>query len=351
MVSTIIAIIIVLFTIIFCHELGHFIVAKVNGVKIEEVGIFLPPRIFAFKRGETEYSLNLIPLGAFVRMPGRDDPSPRSLASKSPRVRLAVSSAGPIANVLLAFLLFSVCFMIPTQVITGGEGVKVMRVSPDSPAEMAGILPGDVILSVDEHPIQDFDDLGNAIQTKLDEEISVLLLRNDKEIEVTLIPRSHPPKGHGAIGISIGWATTHTAIRQYPPWEAIAMGGKLLLDTPKMLGDFIVSVSQDPSHALVGPVGAAQVTGEMLKYGVSVVVGLAGSLSIGLALFNILPIPPLDGGGAALAIIESIRRGKRLSEKSERLLYTMGTLILLGIFVMVTYNDILRIISGESILP
>ena len=123
------------------------------------------------------------------------------------------------------------------------------------------------------------------------------------------------------------------------------------MDTPKMLGDFIISVSQDPSHALVGPVGAAQVTGEMLKYGVSVVVGLAGSLSIGLALFNILPIPPLDGGGAALAIIESVRRGKRLSEKSERLLYTMGTLILLGIFVMVTYNDILRIISGGSILP
>jgi regulator of sigma E protease len=118
-----------------------------------------------------------------------------------------------------------------------------------------------------------------------------------------------------------------------------------------MLWDFILAASSDPSHALVGPVGAAQVTGEMIKYGVSLVVGLAGSLSIGLAVFNLIPIPPLDGGGAALAIAEGIRRGKRLSVKSERLLYTMGTLILLGIFVMVTYNDILRLISGESILP
>jgi regulator of sigma E protease len=350
-ISTIIAIVVVLFIIISCHELGHFIVAKVNGVRIDEVGIFLPPRIFAFKRGETEYSLNMIPLGAFVRMPGREDTSSRSLASKSPWVRLVVSSAGPIANVLLAFLIFSVCFMIPTQVITGGEGVKIMRVSPGSPAEMAGIQPGDVILSVDERPIQDFDDLSDIIQTRLGEEVSILLLRDSGEVEITLIPRSNPPEGQGAVGISLSWATTHTAIRQYPPWEAITMSGKLILDTPKMLGDLIFSIRQDPSHALVGPVGAAQATGEMMKYGVSAVVVLAGSLSIGLALFNILPFPPLDGGGAVLAIIEGIRRGRRLSEKSERLLYTMGTLILLGIFVMITYNDILRLISGESVFP
>ena len=149
----IIAFIVLLVIVVSLHELGHFLTAKRLGVKIEEFGIGLPPRIFGIKRGETIYSLNAIPLGAFVKTHGEDDPTvPRSLASKGPWSRLAIYAAGPLVNILLAFILLSAFLMVPTNVISG-NGVMVCSVVSDSPAQAADIEPGDIILEMNGKPI------------------------------------------------------------------------------------------------------------------------------------------------------------------------------------------------------
>ena len=154
------------------------------------------------------------------------------------------------------------------------------------------------------------------------------------------------------MGVGLGWATVHTAVQSYPFWQAIGKGAELVIDTPRMFIDFIPIAIQNPDKALMGPIGAAQVTGEMIEYGsVASVVGLAGSISIAVAIFNFIPIPPLDGAGMVLATLEGIRRGKRLSPRKEQLVYAMGTMFLLMLTVLIWYNDIIRLISGERILP
>jgi len=349
----ILAVIAVLFTVISFHELGHFFAARAAGVKVLEFGIGLPPRLFAIKRGDTEYSFNLIPLGAFVKPLGEQDPTiPGSLASKSPWTRMMVSAAGPLANGLLAFFLLAASLMIPTEVVVGGEGVKVMRVNEGSPAKEAGVQSGDVILSIDGKEINDFEDMRQAINDSPEgEEITLLLQRDGEEVATSLQPKFDPELDQKVIGVGIWWVTPYTEPQRYPFLQALASSGQVLIDTPTMLKESIQAIRDNPGEALVGPVGAAQITGEMAKFGLSAVVALAGILSLGIGLFNLFPIPPLDGGGIMVAGLEGVRRGKRLSPRAMRLAYAVGTTLLLTIFIVVTYNDIFRLIRGESLIP
>jgi len=347
----IVAVIVVLFTIIFFHELGHFVAARAAGVKVLEFGIGFPPRLFAVKRGDTLYSFNLILLGAFVKPLGEQDPTIQgSLAGKSPWIRMGVNAAGPVANGLLAFVLLAVSLMIPTEVIVGGEGVKVMRVTEGSPAMEVGILPGDVILRINEREISDFEEMRNAID-EAEGVITVLLQRGGEQIPISLQPAVDPETGQKLIGVGIWWVTPYTEKQRYPFLQAFALSGKVLLHTPSMLRDVIVAVKESPGESVVGPIGAAQITGEMAKFGLSAIVAMAATLSLGIGLFNLFPIPPLDGGGILVAGLEGIRRGKRLSPRAMRLAYAIGTALLVSIFIVITYNDILRLIRGESLLP
>lgn len=341
-VITVIVIILILSIVILLHELGHFFTARAIGVRVYEFGIGFPPRLFAFKRGEVEYSLNAIPIGAFVKMAGREDSSPRSLASKKPWTRLAVSAAGPVANILLAFILFSIAFMIPTTIVTGGEGVKIESVAPGSPAAEAGIQEEDIILSVEGQPVQVFEDISSIIADRQGAETEMVLQRDGEEIYIKLTPRVNPPQGEGPIGVELGYVTKYTTVHRYSFKEAITGGASIIIHVPLMIKEII----RDPGSALMGPVGAAQVTGEMIEYGIAPTIGIAGSISLGVALFNFIPIPPLDGAGMLLAIIELVRHGKRLSIEKERLIYMLGTAFLIMLTVVIWYNDILRLIRG-----
>src|SRR4030042_1189156 len=201
-VITIIIVFAVLFPIIFFHELGHFIACRAARVKVLEFGIGLPPRLFAFKRGDTEYSLNLIPVGAFVKPVGEQDPAiAGSLASKRPWVRMAVGAAGPLTNILLAFILFSISLMIPIDVIVG-DGIMVNQVNMDSPAQEAGIQSGDIIMSVNGEEIHSSTDLGDAINSS-DEgsQIEIILTRGENVITKYLIPEYDPEEKRLLIGV------------------------------------------------------------------------------------------------------------------------------------------------------
>jgi regulator of sigma E protease len=421
----IIAFIVLLVIVVSLHELGHFLTAKRLGVKIEEFGIGLPPRIFGVKRGETTYSLNAIPLGAFVKTPGENDPTvPRSLASKGPWSRLAIYAAGPLVNILLAFILLSAFFMLPTNVISG-NGVMVCSVVSDSPAQAADIEPGDIILEMNGKPIHKDGDIQNIINSyKEGEEITLVLQRDGTQVQKSLTPMLDPESQRQIIGVLLWWNIVNeveegspayeTGIRtgdtilsinrqaiynnesmaqalssveegqemhlallrgeeeiqvdsaqeiegmelhwvdgvhieqeRLPPWKAIYLSGDYIIHMPKLIIDAIPLIKENPGLALVGPIGAGQLTIEVIQAsGFSYILFMASIINLGLAFFNFIPIPPLDGGGMLVAVIEGARRGKRLSPRAVHLAYTIGTAFLIGLVVLITFNDIFRIIKG-----
>lgn len=352
MLITILSFLAVLVVIILAHEIGHFVTAKASGVRVEEFGLGFPPRIFGIRRGETLYSLNAIPLGGFVKMAGEEDPKLlRSLASKSTGTRLLVLSAGSLMNALLPLLLFSMALMIPHNIVVGE--VLVKEVAPNSPAAIASIEPGDVIVSVNEKPVQNLSDLFRYTNLNLGREVSLLIQHSDSTTDVVqVIPRWKPPVDQGAMGIMIGLSNPTTIRQQEPFWRAIPMGITECIETYGLFKNAIISlIIGTSSMTVAGPVGIAQMTGEAAKSGISPLLEFAAFLSLNLAIINMLPLPALDGGRIVFVLLEWVRRGKRVSPRIEGLIHSIGFAMLIGLMLLITYQDILRIISGDSIIP
>jgi regulator of sigma E protease len=353
MILTIVAGVITLSVLIIVHELGHFIAAKATGNLVEEFGIGFPPRIYGKKFGDTIYSINWIPFGGFNKISGEVDPTePRALAARSHAVRLLVMSGGIIMNLLLPFVLLAVAYMVPHNVINGE--VVVEQIAPDSPAEMAGIRVGDTIISVNDKPVTSFSDLARAVQLGLGTEISIVLKHTGGTPEtVRLVPRWRPPVGQGAIGIAYGYQDTPVIVRESLPfWRAIPNGAIECIDTlilykNGIIGMIIGTVPFVPA----GPVGIVQVTGEVARTGISPLLELAAFISIAIAITQMIPFPALDGARIAFIVLEWARRGKRVSPRVEGIIHSVGFVILLGLMVLITYQDIWRWITGGSLIP
>jgi len=425
----IILFIVALFVAICLHELGHFIAAKRVGVKVEEFGLGLPPRLFGIKRGETIYSLNAIPIGAFVKAAGENDPTvPRSLAGKGSWTRLGIYAAGPLVNIFLAFVLLSAFFALPYSVIAS-NGLMVRAVVANSPAEESGIEPEDIILEVDGQPVHRQGDIQDIVNSGEEgAEITLLLLRNGQVKERTLKPEldlesqllkigvwlwldmvsqveEDSPAYEAGIrpgdaihsingqlvyneesmssalhsveegkeiklvllregemvsialnndgyetlpGVEMQWVEgAHFEQERLPVWRAVYLGARDIIYMPVLIIKAIPQIIESPDMALVGPIGAGQLTVEIVRSsGFSGILFMASMLSLGLAIFNFLPIPPLDGGGMLVAFIEGCRRGKRLSPRTVRLAYTIGTAFLITLVILVTFSDIWRLPRG-----
>ncbi len=343
----------VLIVLILAHEIGHFVTARATKVTVEEFGLFYPPRLLSIKRGETRYSLNAIPLGGFVKMAGEEDPKvPGSLASKGTATKLLVLAAGSLINFLLPLLLFSIAFMVPHNEVIGQ--VVAEEVYANSPAAIAGIRPGDIILSLNDKPVNNNTDLYRHIQLNLGKEVTLLVQHTDATREnIRLIPRwKPPPEERGAIGILMA-TTDATIVREhYPFWKAVPMGASAGIETFILFKNGIVSmiIGAIPV-AVTGPVGIAQLTGEVARAGLSPLLEFAAFLSINLAIINLFPIPGLDGGRIAFVLLEWVRRGKRVAPRVEGLVHLIGFAVLIAFFIGITYQDIMRIISGGSPLP
>ncbi|MBI4186835.1 MAG: site-2 protease family protein [Chloroflexi bacterium] len=346
MVVTIIIGTVILSVIVLAHELGHFISAKASDVRVEEFGLGFPPRLISFTRGETRYSLNAIPFGGFTKMTGEEDPTePRSLASKSRGIRLLVISAGSLMNLLLALILFSTSYLFPRQATVGQ--VQVVDVALDSPAAMAGIEKGDIILSINGQPVDSHSVLTQSVNDNLGEKITLLIRHPDStRMSIQVIPRLEPPQGEGAIGIAI------QTVKRYPLWQVIPLGAKELFMTVIMWAEGLVSIfTSNIMDSFLGPVGIVQLTGEVAEAGILPLLRISALISLILGIMNLFPLPAIDGGRITFLFLEWIRRGRRISPRIESAVHVIGLALFLLFFLAITYQDIIRIISGERLLP
>jgi len=352
MILTIVAGVVVLSVLVIVHELGHFIMAKATGVWVEEFGVGFPPRLYGKKWGETIYSINWIPFGGFNKLPGEVDPTvPKALAARSHGVRMLVISGGILMNLLLPFVLLSVAYMVPHNIVNGQ--VVVQEVAPGSPAEMAGIKAGDTIISVNKKSVNSLGDLARDIQLGLGTEITIAIKHADATTEtVRLVPRWRPPAGQGAIGTLSQNVNSVIVSESLPFWRAIPIGSRdcietLVLYKNGIIGMIIGTVPFVPA----GPVGIVQVAGEVAHSGISPVLELTAFISIAIAITQIIPFPALDGGRMIFIVLEWLRRGKRVSPRVEGIVHSVGFMILIALMILITYQDVFRWATGGSLVP
>jgi regulator of sigma E protease len=352
MILTLVVGLIVLSFLIIIHELGHFLAAKATGVPVEEFGIGFPPRLYGKKWRDTIYSINWIPFGGFNKITGEIDPTvPKGLASRGYGVRLLVLSGGIIMNLLLPLLLMTVAYMVPHDIATGRVVVK--SVEAGSSAGVAGILPGDTLLAVNGREINYKGDYNRYLMLYMGREITVSLRHADAAREdVKLVIPWRPTETGSIIGTLSENIDLSFESESLPFWEAIPRGAlecwdTLVLYKNGIIGMIIGTVPFVPT----GPVGIVQVTGEIARAGISPVLELTAFISIAIAITQIIPFPALDGGRIIFVLIEWVRRGKRVSPRTEGIVHSIGFIVLLALLVLITYQDIARWATGGSLIP
>ncbi len=343
----ILAFFVVIGPLILFHELGHFVVARLFGIKVEEFGIGYPPRMLTlFEIKGTKYTLNWLPLGGFMRPAGEDDPTLEGgLASASRIARFCVLSAGSAANMLVAFALLVVMFMVGAPEEQPGAIVTV--VEPASPAETAGLVPGDVILAVDDLPVSRYTDLTAYIFDHIGQPLTLTVRRNEADTLLTMTPRTEWPEGQGPTGIQV---QPIYAVQQYGPLQAvrrsvgeIAALLRAFVELPRM-----VIQDQIPARYLrpVSVIGISQLGGQAMEVSIAEraawpVIQLTAFISLALAITNLLPIPALDGGRILFVLIEAVR-GRRVNPERETLIHFVGFAMLIMAMLVFMYLDIVR---------
>lgn len=357
---TAVVFIVILIILIFVHELGHFVAAKKNGVKVEEFGFGFPPRIFGIKRGETIYSVNWIPLGGFVKIYGEDGGDRRetqSFGHKKIWQRATILFAGVFMNFLLAVLLLSVGFGIglPTSVDDDYNAlnarVQVTEIGVNSPAQTAGLKTGDTIVSMKADG-QLLADIGKVAQVQeftdqnRGRQVTMEVQRSGEVLTVNLVPRVTPPADQGAMGVGLARTTNIS----YPWYQAIYEGfvsaWNLIKVTVVAFASLLwrlLSGGQIAAGEVVGPVGIYSITGAAAQMGWIYVLQLTALLSLNLAIINILPFPALDGGRLLFLLVEKIK-GSPISERVERITHTAGFVFLILLMVFITFRDIIKIL-------
>jgi len=330
--------------LIFFHELGHFFVAKKLKVKVERFSFGFGPVLFKVKRGETEYAISVIPLGGYVKMAGESlnerEGKDYEFYSKSPLKRTAIVAAGPIMSFGLAFLIFYIVIMIGGISAIAPEA-KIGGIIEDSPAMMAGLQKGDEIVTINKRRIYDWEHMGRIINSKTGEEIEIMVKRNNEFLLLSLTPQEKILENGQKVGV-IGISSEIIIKRN--PITAFYESGKMVVRTTYMVIEGLVELIRGKipaKDALGGPILIARVTARLSEEGFLSVLYFTGFLSVVLGLLNLLPIPILDGGFILFFAIEGIRK-KPLSEKTQIIAQNVGLVLLLGVMLYATYNDIIR---------
>ncbi len=336
----------VLASLIILHEVGHFLACLIFGVKVEEFGIGFPPRITKlFEFRGTEYTLNWIPLGGFVKPLGESQPEIEGgLSASKPLVRIGVYLAGPIMNLLAAVVIYSIVFSqlgVPDMSV-----IEVQEIAQNSPAQEAGLLPGDQILSINEYEADSYEALRAEIYAHLGEEIQIEYQRDGNIDLINLIPRENPPENQGAIGIVMT-----SPVREISWFQALPLGisatGQHSLAVMRLPGQLIMG-TEEAAGRPVGYKGMYDIyegaKEQQLLPGTSPTINVllfVVSITISLGILNLLPIPALDGG-RILFVLPELIFGKRVSQKVQNAVNAIG---FIGVLLLLIYFNILDFTS------
>ncbi len=348
----------VLGIMIFFHELGHFLVAKHFGVKVLKFALGFGPVLVAKTIGETEYSIRYFPLGGFVKMLGEEiedeeeeiqDLSPeeeeKSFSNKHPLKRIAIVAAGPIFNLVLALFLYCGFFYISGDRIILPE---IGQVSEDSPAQKAGFLKGDVITAINGTKIEEWSEVILNVRDKAGISLTVSVRRDGQSIDLTVTPEEKVVKDEFGKDVKISQIGIMGKLEniELGLWQAVEKGFDRSLEITKLTFFVIGKLFQGDLSikTLGGPILIGQMTGKIVKENIGYVVPFMAVISINLGILNLLPIPILDGGMFVFLLIELLI-GKPLSVKMRELAFKVGLTLLILLMLIVTYNDISRLLK------
>lgn len=357
MLTTILSFVIVLGVLIFVHELGHFLIAKRSGVTVLRFSLGFGPKIVGITRGGTEYRLSLVPLGGYVKMLGEDseeelgEEQRAGAFSEQPVLkRIGIVLAGPLSNLVLAILIFTLLFAfsgIPEHAPDIGS------VNAGSPAEQAGLQPGDEVLSINGNRIATWEELSESIEKYGQKPLTLLVRRDNQDLTVNVMPTVSEVKNifgemikRPLIGITasekFNVKKVNPLLAGYYALEQTWTLSKLFLLTVVKLIERVV-----PLNSLGGPILIAQMAGQQAHEGILNLINFIAIISVQLAILNLLPIPVLDGGHIFFFLIEGIL-GRPLSLKKLEMAQKVGMVVLLALMVVVFYNDIMRLIPGHK---
>ena len=345
--------IVVLGTLIFVHELGHFLVAKRAGVKILKFSLGFGPKIIGLTRGGTEYLLSAIPLGGYVKMHGEDPKeevadSEGSFSAKPLGWRSLIILAGPASNLLLAVAIFWVIFTIGVPTLA----TKVGEVMQDFPAHEAGVLTGDRIKAIDGYPVEKWEELATQIHKSPGRPVRLTVERAGDRFDLVVTPKATRQKNlfgeEQEIGLlGIAPAEEFLIERTNPAtafgraiYQTYFVSRMVLLTFVKMIQGVV------PAKTIGGPLLVAQMTGQLARQGILPLLTFTAALSINLAILNLLPIPVLDGGHLLFSLIEAVR-GKPVSLQKREMAQQVGMALLVALMIFAFYNDIFRLLGKQ----
>ncbi len=330
--QTALATIFVFFIVVVFHEFGHFIVAKTSGIKVHEFAIGMGPKLFKINKGDTDYTLRLLPIGGYVKMEGEDEHSDdlRSFSRKPIGIRMAVIAAGAIMNFILAIIVFSIY-----SYSVGVPTTTIDKVTEKLPAYEAGIRAGDTITSVDNYSVNSWEDIKKFINASDGKEIKVKVLRNERELNFTIKPIIEKNDNRLIIGISPKMKKSILL--------SIKNGFENMIMILGLMFQFIFMLFKGKvgSGDISGPVGIVYLVGEAARSGFLYVLYIAGFISINLGFFNLLPIPALDGSRLVFLLIEFVR-GKPVNPEREGFIHFIGFVFLILLMLVVAYKDIIK---------
>lgn len=355
----------ILSLLIFIHEFGHFITAKIIGVNVEEFGLGLPPRVIGRKVKNTIYSLNWLPIGGFVKLSGEDDeeedvhqvklPNKSYFWARSKKERAVILTAGVTMNFLLSLLITTYFLIIGVKMPS--DKVYIDQVIANTPAAIAGLQVNDRVMEIrsfdsvrnqfTDHKIASTQDLINTVADNKGKILSLIILRKGNLITISVTPRIAYPKDQGPMGIAI----TDLEFTKYPwylaPFAALRINVWRAYQMLVGIGTTLATLFAGRVSQLdvAGPIGIAQITGKAVKFGLQSVLEFMSILSLNLAVLNILPFPALDGGRLLFVFAEKIL-GRRIKAAFERKTHQIGMLFLLFLILLVSINDIARIVRG-----
>ena len=317
--------------LVIVHELGHFIMAKLNGVKVEEFSVGMGPKLFSIKGKETMYSIRVLPIGGYVKMLGEEEKSsdPRAFTNLPPARRLSVVAAGPIMNIIIAIIFFAIIKMA-----IGYSTLDIASIQKGSPAETAGVKVGDKITNVNGTNVNRMEDLVLAISNSKNKKITLILERSGKRYSTDLTPEFDKKENRYLIGVSGTYIKPNF-------FKALAMGSK---DTGSIVGETFkffktLFTGKADMSQVGGPISIFRISAKAAQLGLLNYIYLLAVISVQLAIFNVIPFPALDGGYIFLFLFEIIS-GKRVDDNKVGMINYIGFIFLMILMVLVIFKDI-----------